>query len=206
MRTIELLENDDDTRVRYQSKFRYVLVDEYQDVNFAQYKLVAILADEHKNLTVVGDDDQSIYPWRGSDYRMILRFEEDFPGAKIFKLEENYRSTQTILAAANELVVNNPIALRQDAVHQPCRRRTDHRVPGRVRARRSPLRDREDQGARPRRLGLSRLPRALSHERAVARTSKKASSPKASPIASSAASASTRAPRSKTCSRTCATS
>ena len=106
-RTIELLESDDETRVRYQSKFRYVLVDEYQDVNFAQYKLVALLADEHKNLTVVGDDDQSIYSWRGSDYKMILRFEEDFPGAKVFKLEENYRSTQTILTAANELVQNN---------------------------------------------------------------------------------------------------
>jgi DNA helicase-2/ATP-dependent DNA helicase PcrA len=107
-RTIELLERDEETRVRYQSKFRYVLVDEYQDVNFAQYRLVALLADEHKNLTVVGDDDQSIYSWRGSDYRMILRFEEDFPGAKVFKLEENYRSTQTILTAANELVTNNP--------------------------------------------------------------------------------------------------
>jgi DNA helicase-2/ATP-dependent DNA helicase PcrA len=107
-RTIELLQNDEETRVRYQSKFRFVLVDEYQDVNYAQYKLVAILADEHKNLTVVGDDDQSIYSWRGSDYRMILRFESDFPGATIFKLEENYRSTQTILTAANELVANNP--------------------------------------------------------------------------------------------------
>jgi DNA helicase-2/ATP-dependent DNA helicase PcrA len=107
-RTIELLQNDEETRVRYQSKFRYVLVDEYQDVNYAQYKLVAMLADEHKNLTVVGDDDQSIYSWRGSDYRMILKFEEDFPGATVFKLEENYRSTQTILTAANELVANNP--------------------------------------------------------------------------------------------------
>jgi DNA helicase-2/ATP-dependent DNA helicase PcrA len=107
MRTIHLLEQDDTVRDFYQSKFRYVLVDEYQDVNFAQYKLVALFAGKHKNLTVVGDDDQSIYSWRGSDYRLILRFEEDFPGAKIFKLEENYRSTQTILAAANELVVNN---------------------------------------------------------------------------------------------------
>lgn len=107
-RTIELLQKDEETRVRYQSKFRYVLVDEYQDVNYAQYKLVALLADEHKNITVVGDDDQSIYSWRGSDYRMILRFEEDFKGAKVFKLEENYRSTQTILTAANELVANNP--------------------------------------------------------------------------------------------------
>jgi DNA helicase-2/ATP-dependent DNA helicase PcrA len=107
MRTIQLLERHETVRNYYQSKFRYVLVDEYQDVNFAQYRLVALFAGLHKNLTVVGDDDQSIYSWRGSDYRMILRFEEDFPGAKIFKLEENYRSTQTILAAANELVVNN---------------------------------------------------------------------------------------------------
>ena len=106
-RTIHLLENDVETRTRYQNKFRYILVDEYQDVNYAQYRLVALLAEEHKNITVVGDDDQSIYSWRGSDYRMILRFEEDFPGATIFKLEENYRSTQTILQAANELVALN---------------------------------------------------------------------------------------------------
>jgi DNA helicase-2/ATP-dependent DNA helicase PcrA len=107
MRTIRLLDADATVRDYYQSKFRYVLVDEYQDVNFAQYRLVALFAAKYKNLTVVGDDDQSIYSWRGSDYRMILRFTEDFPGAKVFKLEENYRSTQTILAAANELVVNN---------------------------------------------------------------------------------------------------
>jgi DNA helicase II / ATP-dependent DNA helicase PcrA len=107
MRSIQLTERDETARVYYQSKFHYVLVDEYQDVNFAQYKLVSLFAAKHKNLTVVGDDDQSIYSWRGSDYRMILRFEEDFPGAKIFKLEENYRSTQTILAAANELVAHN---------------------------------------------------------------------------------------------------
>ncbi len=106
-RTIRLLEEDVETRTRYQNKFRYILVDEYQDVNYAQYRLVALLAEEHKNITVVGDDDQSIYSWRGSDYRMILRFEEDFPGATIFKLEENYRSTQTILTAANELVERN---------------------------------------------------------------------------------------------------
>ncbi|MEO6913116.1 MAG: DUF3553 domain-containing protein, partial [Candidatus Baltobacteraceae bacterium] len=107
VRTIELLEGDKPTRTKYQNKFRYVLVDEYQDVNFAQYRLLALFAGEHKNLTVVGDDDQSIYSWRGSDYRMILRFEQDFPGATVFKLEENYRSTQAILEAANALVENN---------------------------------------------------------------------------------------------------
>src|SRR5271156_5371529 len=106
-KTIELLESDVETRTRYQNKFRYILVDEYQDVNFAQYRLCAVLAEEHKNITVVGDDDQSIYSWRGSDYKNILRFEKDFPGAKILKLEENYRSTQTILNVASELVTNN---------------------------------------------------------------------------------------------------
>src|SRR5271170_1899394 len=105
--TVRLLEQDEEVRTRYQNKFRYILVDEYQDVNYAQYRLCAILAEEHKNLTVVGDDDQSIYSWRGSDYKNILRFEKDFPGAKIFKLEENYRSTQTILNVASELVTNN---------------------------------------------------------------------------------------------------
>ena len=107
VKTIQLLEGDVETRTRWQNKFRYVLVDEYQDVNHAQYRLVKMLADEHKNITVVGDDDQSIYSWRGSDYRNILNFERDFPGAKKFKLEENYRSTQAVLRAANELVANN---------------------------------------------------------------------------------------------------
>ncbi|MGA8576871.1 MAG: DUF3553 domain-containing protein [Candidatus Cybelea sp.] len=107
VRTIDLLERDKETREKYQHRFEYVLVDEYQDVNAAQYRLVALLAGYHGNVTVVGDDDQSIYSWRGSDYRMILRFEEDFPGAKTFKLEENYRSTGRILEAANNLVANN---------------------------------------------------------------------------------------------------
>ena len=107
VRTIDLLERDENVREKYQNKFEYILVDEYQDVNIAQYRLIAMLGAKHKNITVVGDDDQSIYSWRGSDYRMILRFEEDFPGAKVFKLEENYRSTQRILDAANALVANN---------------------------------------------------------------------------------------------------
>jgi DNA helicase-2/ATP-dependent DNA helicase PcrA len=107
VRTIDLLERDAPTRKKYQEKFQYVLVDEYQDVNAAQYRLVALLAEKSKNLTVVGDDDQSIYSWRGSDYKMILRFEKDFKGAKVFKLEENYRSTQRILEAASALVSKN---------------------------------------------------------------------------------------------------
>ncbi len=107
VRAIDLLERDKDVREKYQRKFEYVLVDEYQDVNAAQYRLVALLAARSGNLTVVGDDDQSIYSWRGSDYRMILRFEEDFPGSNVFKLEENYRSSGRILEAANALVANN---------------------------------------------------------------------------------------------------
>ncbi len=107
VRTIDLFEKDETARTKWQNRFRYVMVDEYQDVNFAQYKLIAILGEKHRNVTVVGDDDQSIYSWRGSDYKMILRFEDDFPGAKVFTLEENYRSTQTILDAANALVANN---------------------------------------------------------------------------------------------------
>ena len=107
VRTIDLLERDKTVREKYQRKFEYVLVDEYQDVNAAQYRLVALLAAHHGNITVVGDDDQSIYSWRGSDYRMILRFEEDFSGAAVFKLEENYRSSGRILDAANTLVANN---------------------------------------------------------------------------------------------------
>jgi DNA helicase II / ATP-dependent DNA helicase PcrA len=107
VRTIDLLERDAATREKYQHRFEYILVDEYQDVNAAQYRLIAVLAGYHGNITVVGDDDQSIYSWRGSDYRMILRFEQDFPGATTFKLEENYRSTSRILEAANTLVANN---------------------------------------------------------------------------------------------------
>ncbi len=107
LRAIDVLEVDDAVRERYQRKFQYILVDEYQDVNLPQYRLISILGELHRNVTVVGDDDQSIYSWRGSDHRMILRFEQDFPGATVFKLEQNYRSTQRILDAANALVANN---------------------------------------------------------------------------------------------------
>jgi len=92
---------------RWAEKFRFVMVDEFQDTNRAQLKLVEHLVADHKNLCVVGDDDQSIYSWRGADPTNILRFDELFPGAKIVKLEQNYRSTKTILAAANDVIANN---------------------------------------------------------------------------------------------------
>lgn len=105
--TTRLLEQREDIREKYQDRFMHVLVDEYQDVNFAQYHLVHLLAGKHRNVMVVGDDDQSIYAWRGADVSLILRFGSDYPDAKIIKLEQNYRSTKTILKAANEVISRN---------------------------------------------------------------------------------------------------
>lgn len=102
-----LLKNYPDVLEAYQRRFKYLLVDEYQDTNHAQYVLTQFLAAAHKNIMVVGDDDQSIYSWRGADLRNILDFEKDYPQAHVVKLEENYRSTGNILAAANAVIANN---------------------------------------------------------------------------------------------------
>ena len=107
VRAVNVLELFAEVRERYQEAFRHVLVDEYQDTNHAQYRWLTLLAGERRNLAVVGDDAQSIYGFRGADIRNILDFGDDFPDARIVKLEQNYRSTQTILSAANAVIANN---------------------------------------------------------------------------------------------------
>jgi DNA helicase-2/ATP-dependent DNA helicase PcrA len=107
LKTVELFEQSEQVRTRYSQRFRYVMVDEYQDTNRPQYLLIRRLAEVHRNLAVVGDPDQSIYKWRGADLRNILDFEHDFPEAAIVKLERNYRSTQIILDAASAVISQN---------------------------------------------------------------------------------------------------
>lgn len=107
LRTLVLLRTDEAVRITLQERWSHLLVDEYQDTNAVQYKLLRELVTERHSLTVVGDDDQSIYRWRGADIGNILRFERDFPGAVLIRLEQNYRSTQTILSAANAVIANN---------------------------------------------------------------------------------------------------
>ncbi|MBM7617451.1 DNA helicase-2/ATP-dependent DNA helicase PcrA [Weissella uvarum] len=107
MLTIELLEKEPEVRNYYQDKFQYVHVDEYQDTNDAQYRLIRLLSDFHRNLAVVGDSDQSIYGWRGANMQIMLNFTQDYPDAKTVMLEQNYRSTQNILDAANAVINNN---------------------------------------------------------------------------------------------------
>jgi len=107
VKTVELLQTNNEVREYYQNRFKYVMVDEYQDTNHAQYVLTSLLADKYKNICVVGDDDQSIYKFRGATIENILSFEERYPNAKTIRLEQNYRSTQTILDAANAVISNN---------------------------------------------------------------------------------------------------
>ncbi|MCC0649661.1 DUF3553 domain-containing protein [Clostridioides sp. ZZV15-6598] len=107
LKTVELFKTNDEVLAYYRSRFRYIMVDEYQDTSKAQYELIKLLAREHQNICVVGDDDQSIYGWRGADIRNILEFEKDYDNVHVVKLEQNYRSTQVILDAANKVISNN---------------------------------------------------------------------------------------------------
>ncbi|MGN9017822.1 DNA helicase PcrA [Lachnospiraceae bacterium HCP1S3_C3] len=106
-KTVELFTNNPDILEQYRNRFKYIMVDEYQDTNTVQFKFISLLAGEHRNLCVVGDDDQSIYKFRGANIKNILNFEKVFSDARVIKLEQNYRSTQTILNAANEVIKNN---------------------------------------------------------------------------------------------------
>lgn len=107
IKTVELFETCPDVLEKYRKKFKFVLVDEYQDTNAPQYRIIKLICGEHRNICVVGDDDQSIYGWRGADIRNILDFEKDFPGAKVIRLEQNYRSTKAILDCANSVITHN---------------------------------------------------------------------------------------------------
>lgn len=107
MKTVELFKNDGEVLAGYQKRFKYIMVDEYQDTNTAQFELIRLLADAHHNLCVVGDDDQSIYKFRGANIRNILDFEKVYPEAEVIQLEQNYRSTQNVLDAANAVIRNN---------------------------------------------------------------------------------------------------
>ncbi len=108
LQTVLLLEADAEARAAWQERFSHIMVDEYQDTNHAQFRLLSVLAEKHRNIAVVGDPDQSIYAFRGADIRNIAEFEHDFPGARVVALEQNYRSTQAILDAANAVIARNP--------------------------------------------------------------------------------------------------
>ena len=107
LKTVKLFESNDEVRKKWQQQFKYILIDEYQDTNLAQYRLIKYLVGKDKNIAVVGDDWQSIYSWRGADFRNILKFEQDYPNSTVIKLEQNYRSTKNILEAAHGVITKN---------------------------------------------------------------------------------------------------
>merc|ERR1711991_804811 len=107
MGTVKILQKNNDIRKIYSKNFKYILVDEYQDTNYIQSKWLNLLAENNKNICCVGDDDQSIYSWRGAEIKNFLEFDQVYEGTKIIRLEQNYRSTQNILALAPNLIANN---------------------------------------------------------------------------------------------------
>ena len=142
---VRLFESNPKLLARYQRLFSFILVDEYQDTNRAQFRLLELLAAEHRNLMVVGDDDQSIYGWRGADIRNILDFEKSFPGAVVVRLEQNYRSTPVILDAANVVIRQNLDRKEKTMRTELVGGRADHPGRGRERGRRGPLDRRGDR-------------------------------------------------------------
>ena len=113
IKTVELLQTNDQILHYWSNKFQFVMVDEYQDTNYVQYKLVELLSSNNQNVCVVGDSDQSIYAFRGADIRNIIEFEKDFKNAKIIQLDKNYRSTKKILDLANTIISNNPRKIKK---------------------------------------------------------------------------------------------
>ena len=116
MYAVDILNRFPEVKAKYQEKFKYILVDEFQDTNIAQNKLILLLAEKYKNIYVVGDDDQSIYSWRGAEIENIINFDKNFKNTKIIKLEQNYRSTKNILSAANSLISNNESRKNKETV------------------------------------------------------------------------------------------
>ena len=196
LHNLTLFQNNPEILANYQQRFRYVLVDEYQDTNVAQYLWLRLLAQQHKNICCVGDDDQSIYSWRGAEIGNILRFESDFPGARIVRLEENYRSTPQILAAAAGLIAHNRGRLGQDAVDPRRGGRQGHRARAVGRRAGGALGRRRDRGAAAQGPCAVRKSRSWCAPASRPASSRSALSPLACPIASSAARASTSARKS----------
>ena len=210
LEAVRLLKVSSEVREHYQRRYRYLLVDEYQDTNRPQYELMKLLAGEHKNVCAVGDEDQSIYSWRGADIRNILEFEKDFPNARIVRLEQNYRSTQIILEAAGAVVANN---LRRKGK----KLWTDRQGGSLIGYYEAPdgenealfIADRIQEFLRSNELIRNANPARRIAPSCTAPTPSRAwlkrrCAATTSPTPWSAASASTSAPRSKTCSATCA--
>ena len=149
LQTVLLLEADAEARAAWQERFSHIMVDEYQDTNHAQFRLLSMpWPSSTRNIAVVGDPDQSIYAFRGADIRNIAEFEHDFPGARVVALEQNYRSTQAILDAANAVIARNPDRRPEAALVGSRPRPAGAGGRGRRRARRGPLRGRRDQPRR----------------------------------------------------------
>ena len=169
MLTVEVLERFPEALAKWSKAFRYVMVDEYQDTNHAQYRLLQLLAGKHRNLMVVGDPDQSIYAFRGADIRNILEFERDFPETRVIPLEQNYRSTNTILRAVERGDPEQPRAQGEEPLVRPRRGPPGAHDRGRGRARRGAVRRRRDRRAGRGGLLVRRGRGVLPDERAVAR-------------------------------------